>query len=358
MSTDDDLPSMINTDDALPAITITDDFPTRHIKVHRSQIKDDMLSIFSDMSIMTAQLDVVIIDCRGREEVGRGSGVVREIFTCFWNECYDSLMLGVSERVPYVRHDYDREKWQAIARILVKGYLECSYLPLKLSHIFLASCLFGENSFTENELIDSFKRYVSKSEAEVVSKCMAGTVSCEDDELMEFLSEYDCKRRVNKDNLPTIIKEIAHKELIQKPQYIADCWIPVLSIIQVTIPTTDVLRKIYDERKPTTAKVLSLLNSTPSNPAENEAFSNLKRFIRSLDDQKLSAFLSFTTATDVILTSKIDVTFTNLEGLQRRPVAHTCGCTLEVPSTYANFCEFREEFSNVLNVGTWQIDIV
>ena len=92
--------------------------------------------------------------------------------------------------------------------------------------------------------------------------------------------------------------------------------------------------------------------------AETEAMAHLKRFIRGLDEAKLPTFLRFTTAADVIVTDALTISFTNSEGLQRRPIAHTCGCTLEVPSTYASFCELREEFMAILNSDSWQMNIL
>ena len=50
--------------------------------------------------------------------------------------------------------------------------------------------------------------------------------------------------------------------------------------------------------------------------------------------------------------------FTKLEGLGRRPIAHTCGCVLEIPSTYDSLSEFGAEFTNVLAKEKWQNDIV
>ena len=44
----------------------------------------------------------------------------------------------------------------------------------------------------------------------------------------------------------------------------------------------------------------------------------------------------------------ITVDFTKLEGLGRRPIAHTCGCVLKLPSAYDSYAEFRAEFTNVL----------
>ena len=44
---------------------------------------------------------------------------------------------------------------------------------------------------------------------------------------------------------------------------------------------------------------------------------------------------------------KIEVTFSNLKGAQRRVIAHTCGPMIEVPATYESYCEFKEEFLNI-----------
>lgn len=40
--------------------------------------------------------------------------------------------------------------------------------------------------------------------------------------------------------------------------------------------------------------------------------------------------------------------FTAVDGLGRRPVAHTCGPVLELPWTYASYPELRAEFDSVL----------
>ena len=54
---------------------------------------------------------------------------------------------------------------------------------------------------------------------------------------------------------------------------------------------------------------------------------------------------------------ELRVSFVNLDGLAQRPVAHTCGCVLELPVTYESFPQFREEMNDVLNSWYWGIDI-
>ena len=45
----------------------------------------------------------------------------------------------------------------------------------------------------------------------------------------------------------------------------------------------------------------------------------------------------------------------SISGAAHRPIRHTCGYTLELPSTYANFCELREEFSDILSADSFKL---
>ena len=104
-------------------------------------------------------------------------------------------MLRESERVPYIRHDFDCSKWEAVGRILVKEYTDGQYFPHKISKAFVAGCLFGEGSITCEMLQESFKRYVSPSESSLIEGCLADSIACDNDEMLHFLSTFDCKKK-------------------------------------------------------------------------------------------------------------------------------------------------------------------
>ena len=76
-----------------------------------------------------------------------------------------------------------------------------------------------------------------------------------------------------------------------------------------------------------------------------------------LNKANLTKFLRFTTASDVLVTDRLTISFINSEGLQRWPIAHTCGYTLEVPSRYVSFCVLRGEFKAILNSDIWEMNI-
>ena len=65
------------------------------------------------------------------------------------------------------------------------------------------------------------------------------------------------------------------------------------------------------------------------------------------------------TGADIIVGKTISVsTFTPESEFVRRPIAHTCGCTLELPDSYESYVTFRSEFNGVLKSGIWVMDII
>ena len=154
-------------------------------------MRADTLEIFSNPSTLKSCLNAIIIHKLCHEEAGQGNGVLREVFTLFWKEFYESHMLWESERVPYIRHDFDRNKWEAMGRILIKGYIGSQYFLHKISKAFVAGCLFGEGSITCEMLQESFKHYVSQSESSLIEGCLADSIACDNDEILDFFSASD-----------------------------------------------------------------------------------------------------------------------------------------------------------------------
>ena len=102
----------------------------------------------------------------------------------------------------------------------------------------------------------------------------------------------------------------------------------------------------------------SLLLPAELSKQQDKVADFLRRFIFSLDQQKLSLSLSFVTGSSCMSTSQIFVELNNqCGGFARRPTSTTCSNTLHLPSTYASYAEFRCEFANVLNNSDlWYMD--
>ena len=69
--------------------------------------------------------------------------------------------------------------------------------------------------------------------------------------------------------------------------------------------------------------------------------------------------MKYSTGSDVILVGKITVEFEACSTIARRPIVHTCASMMELPSSYASYCEFREKMQNIINAcDNWGIDIM
>ena len=102
-------------------------------------------------------------------------------------------------------------------------------------------------------------------------------------DVLEMLTSYDCRRRVNSENVAHVFEEIAHKELIQEPQYIIDCWKGIVDHILPSFPNLESLAEKYETLVPSISRILSCIEANPGNDAERESLKFLKKFIKGLD---------------------------------------------------------------------------
>lgn len=84
------------------------------------------------------------------------------------------------------------------------------------------------------------------------------------------------------------------------------------------------------------------------NSAEERVFGYLIQFIGSLSDDELRLFIRFVTGSSVVAAEQILVTFNTADGLNRRPISHTCNPTIEISSTYPTYPDFAHDFHSVL----------
>ena len=336
----------------------SDQMETEVLVIHRTQVKHDLLHYFGDNNILKKCISVKMIDPRGIEEKGQGIGIVRDAISLFWKDVYNSYMLGEDERVPIIRHDVSKPMWQAIARVMLKGYFQERYFPIQISPVFLSCCLFGEESVTPEMYFNSFMNYISKPEANLVEKVLSSSVSVDDDEVLDLLTAFECKKVATADNFKDLIIEIAHKEIVQKPRYACDCWSEILLPLKSLITSSEVLFQIYESLHPTAGKVCKLFKAEPKSPAENESLSHLKRWIKGRSMNDLRHFLRISTGSDILLVEEISISFTSSTGTGRTPVFHTCGAVIELPSTYNDFGEFREEWCSLMSHSDLDIALI
>ena len=136
-------------------------------------------------------------------------------------------------------------------------------------------------------------------------------------------------------------------------------WKSLFYPLKTNFPNPNDLRSLYQTLEPTNKKVISCIIASPQNEAESECLQYFKKYIRSLDTVMLKYLLCFLTGAELLVVEAITGTFKKSESkFTKRLIAHTCGPCLKLPYTCSNFCEWRDEFSNILKKSTWEMDIV
>ena len=128
--------------------------------MHHSVICSYMIAQFKVHETMNYELVFTVLNERGNKEEGVVEGVEREVYSLFWKQFSSSMTIGERERVPFVRHDHFIKEWEAVGRILVKGYKSASFFPMFLSKAFMCYCLF-DAEVPDSFLLESFIKYLS-----------------------------------------------------------------------------------------------------------------------------------------------------------------------------------------------------
>ncbi|KAK2853352.1 hypothetical protein Q5P01_006013 [Channa striata] len=315
----------------------------RRASVHRVKVVEDLLPVFMDRDIMSLTLKIEIVNEKAIDD----AGVSREVYTTFWEQLLEQCE-GETERVPRLRPDFGEAEWQAVGRIWVKGLLDHGVMPARLSKAFILACIHGIDSVDVDILMSSFLNYLSLVEKSAIEKALHGTLEESDEEdLLDLFTRMGSHSLPPKKNFEAAIHTMVHS--------------PRAKIyIQPNLLNKESVLSLYESKKATGKRVSQLLETTKVTLSQREqtTFSHLQRFVKSADETKAEQILRFCTGSSVICVDKILVCFNVETGLNRRPVAHTCGATLEVPCTYSSYPEFRTEFDNILSSNYFDMDIL
>ena len=111
------------------------------------------------------------------------------------------------------------------------------------------------------------------------------------EELLEMRSFYDCYKKPTRENLRTIILELAYQEVVQKPKYIANCFKEILlsGRCDQMLKSVEGILEFYQSSAPTARKLINELICDPQSDSERDTFRYLTRFIKFLrvDDLKI-----------------------------------------------------------------------
>ncbi|KAL4230226.1 hypothetical protein ACF0H5_010611 [Mactra antiquata] len=170
------------------------------IKLHRTMVLNELIQSYKDPDILERSIEFLYIDEKGED----AQGVSRDVYAAFWEQFLLKFTDGEDFRIPVLSNELGDVEWEAIGRILAKGYKDLQYFPVSLAPVFFVAMTLGESAVTTELLKSSFLSFISPSERDVLDKALTGDEH-DTDELIELLDRFECRSLPTKDNLPLFV---------------------------------------------------------------------------------------------------------------------------------------------------------
>jgi hypothetical protein len=196
------------------------------ITVHRGHVLQELEDYFMqhDSDCVSGMIvNVSMVMPNGIIETAEDTGgVFRDMLSEYWESFYNTRCEGADLKVPVLSPSIDARRWRAVGSIIAMGYHVERYLPVRLAPSFLQYSLDGKADLDKGMLIEQYLRYLPDVDRKSISTALDDFEAAELEELIEFYESHGCRSMPSAKNVQTVIGEIAHKELIQSPSFIAE----------------------------------------------------------------------------------------------------------------------------------------
>jgi len=163
---------------------------------------------------------------------------------------------------------------------------------VKLSPSFLEYAMTGIVP-TKEALIPEYMDFLPVSQRAAVKAALVKFDPKEADEILDFCEDHSVTIMPTENNITTIIADTAHKEMIQKPTYIADFWREKLAVLKPYLSSS---LGDYSSLIPNFKKVWENISfDTDLSEKQRNQKRYLKRFIKDMNEEALKSFLRFCT---------------------------------------------------------------
>ena len=328
--------------------------------VNRSCIYDSVIDLYKRQAEQIMGEFPFRVHFRNEKAIDTG-GVARDMFSAFYEVTYMKLFDGATLLKPVIRPRMDTSVLPWLGTIMSHAYLVCGILPVRIAFPCLAAILLQQGvEYPEAILVEAFVNSQSVHDASIFKQAFqeirAGHQNFSADiksGLINILSRCGCREIPHPHTLKQSVIEVARFQFIMEPA-------GAIAMIRSGIPkqhaafwnktTVTQFHSIYRALDVTPARVLKMIDEPVfCNPNEERTFSYLEQYIGNMQPDEARSFVRFVTGCSVCSGRRILITFNTLEGLARRPIAHTCSSTLELPSTYCTYPEFSTEFHALLS---------
>ena len=337
-------------------------------QIHRSELLDDVVTLYQKNQPKICQEYPFRIKFVSEKAIDAG-GVSRDMFSAFFEEMYKVYFDGANLLSPIVHPGMDVEVMSILGAVISHAYIIAGILPIRIAFPTLACCLLGLNTEISSEVlietfIDSLSLYDAGIMKRACSEARAKQPAFSSDLMplvLSLFSRYGVRQLPTPPQFQHMLSQVAAYEFISKPS-------AAISLIYSGVPDqhrpfwkklyVDDFFTIYGAQTVSVETVLTILeNAVGTNVNEERILCYLRQYIGSMNSDSLRSFLRFVTGSTVCSSPSIEVTFNGLTGSARRPIAHTCAPSLELPCTYKTYLEFVDELDKCLsNPYAWFMD--
>lgn len=313
---------------------------------------EETLKLYRDeATISTSKLEVEFKN----EPAEDLDGLTRELFSQVWNHLLPMYFEGTNFHVPRVDPDCSEELFALLGRITSHAFLLTGFFPIGIAPATVIS-VFDSDNLRETDLMYSFLSFLTEGEQQTAREALQKRHVCVDDSLIDILSRFNVR------TIPSTMAEfnslflrIARCEFVTKPSVLMAAFKQGMSETHPELWSeldANTIRAVYARLDPTPGKVLEIIQTCPDDmplTAQRErVLEFFRRYIRSLTKDKVAVFLQFITGSNLLLVPKIEVAFTSLARIQRRPIVHTCTGRIDLSTEYESFAAFSKEINKVL----------
>ncbi len=321
---------------------------SRMVIINRYDVVKELLSLYKDENILRSKLSVSFLD-----ETALGDGVLREVFSTFWDCFLARFCEGDKQFIFTPRPSLSDEDYLALGRIITHQFVLTGTFPVQVAEAQIIQTLFGKVS--EECLVSSFLQLLPERERQILIRTNTDG-PFPTDAIVDILSEYNATSYPTASSLPGIIKQVSKSEMIHKPFYLlgkigqgmGDFWRDI---------TKDEIEETYRRTTPNTTNVIASLDCVVADKKEERVAGWLVRYLKAAETKKLCRFLRFCTACNIVLPNKkISVRFENMSEAAMRPKAMTCFCSLVLPKGYNSFAHFSANLDYYFtNTTLWDL---
>ena len=335
-----------------------------HVQVHRDMVLADVIRVYSSSDV--ADYSSITVSFVDEEAIDEG-GVTRDLYSAFWQAAYQEYFDGPNQLVPALHPSSKLSDFQVLGVILIHGYLISGVLPVKIAFPVLCQILLSPGAkIPAKVMIESFLDYLVPHEQIILSRALEASphgVQYDPNtqsKLIEIVSRFECREIPTPKNMRTLLFELATYEFSVKPLAAINSMNSGMPEVLKRYFSCMVVEDVLDLYRRLTVSVETVLNlirePTMDNKAQETTFRYLIQYVSSLQTENLARFLRFVTGS-IVPTRQIEVSFCNLIGLGRRPMAHTCGYELVLSICYNSQQDFNNEFSRILQDDScWTMD--